>query len=727
MVFLSTTWSGVYWSNWAGLSDVTRSMQVQRGLGASKISSPSVGGSINIVTRSTDMARGGNVSYSVGNNGYEKISFTASTGLLDNGWAFTFLGAQTTGDGYIQGTDFEAYSWFVNISKRIGDNQTLSLTGFGAPQKHYQRSFYDGLTIENWQKDGTKYMGEGMDAYRYNPTYGFANGQRKTSAYNVYNKPQISLNHVWQINDISNLSTALYVSIGRGGGYSGKGQSAYSSSWYGSNNGSLNTEFRNSDGTFAYDKVYDLNEASTEGSQMVMTMSNNSHNWYGLLSTYETQLPYNLKASGGVDFRYYKGMHNNKIIDLYGGEYYTDNYYRSRVSSVNNSNALDPNYQYEKLGVGDVVYRDYIGYMMQEGVFGQLEGTYLEDDKLNAFVSAAVSNEDYWRVDNFYYDADNEKSSTESHIGYNVKAGANYNINAYNNVFANIGVISRQPYFSNGVFVSSQDNHMVNPNSENEKIQSAEIGYGFKWEWVALNVNAYYTKWMDKTLVKSGGDFLNADGQADRYTVNMTGVDAIHKGIEFDANFHPTKWLSFNAMLSIGDWKWDGTAEGYFYNSSGQPLADARGTLATAVGAADHAKMTLTQDDVPVGGSAQTTAALGMDVKLSKGLRFGVDYTYAGRNFADWSFNTNDLVMNGTKTVTPDVWEMPDYGTFDLNASYSFRISGLRSKLSANCNNVLNDTFIVDAMDGSGHDWQSAYRVFYGFGRTWSMRFKIYF
>ena len=47
-------WGGIYWSNWAGLSDVTRSMQVQRGLGASKLSSPSVGGSINVITNSTD-------------------------------------------------------------------------------------------------------------------------------------------------------------------------------------------------------------------------------------------------------------------------------------------------------------------------------------------------------------------------------------------------------------------------------------------------------------------------------------------------------------------------------------------------------------------------------------------------------------------------------------------------------------------------------------------------
>lgn len=44
----------VYWSNWAGLSDVTSTVQVQRGLGASKLAVPSIGGTMNIVTKSTD-------------------------------------------------------------------------------------------------------------------------------------------------------------------------------------------------------------------------------------------------------------------------------------------------------------------------------------------------------------------------------------------------------------------------------------------------------------------------------------------------------------------------------------------------------------------------------------------------------------------------------------------------------------------------------------------------
>ena len=82
----------VYWSNWAGLSDVTRSMQVQRGLGAAKVSVPAVGGSINIVTKSTEAKRGGFVSYGMGNDGYNKILFSVSSGLSKDGWAFTLLG-----------------------------------------------------------------------------------------------------------------------------------------------------------------------------------------------------------------------------------------------------------------------------------------------------------------------------------------------------------------------------------------------------------------------------------------------------------------------------------------------------------------------------------------------------------------------------------------------------------------------------------------------------------
>lgn len=62
----------VYFSNWTGLSDVTSTMQVQRGLGSSKLAIASVGGTVNFLTRSADMKQGGVIRLGVGNNDYLK-------------------------------------------------------------------------------------------------------------------------------------------------------------------------------------------------------------------------------------------------------------------------------------------------------------------------------------------------------------------------------------------------------------------------------------------------------------------------------------------------------------------------------------------------------------------------------------------------------------------------------------------------------------------------------
>lgn len=714
-------WGGVFWGNWAGLSDVTRSMQTQRGLGASKVSSPSVGGTINIVTRTTDQKRGGTISYGMGNDGMNQIAFSVSTGLTKEGWAVTLLGGKKWGDGYIQGTEFEGYNYFLNVSKQIGDSHTLSLTAFGAPQWHNQRSQYDGLTIEGWQQV-RKYMP--MDQqYRYNPTYGFGkNGERMTSAKNFYHKPQISLNHQWQINHKSTLSTALYVSIGRGGGNSGQGlTSADKNAWYGSSNGVLNMAFRNADGTFAYDQIQELNEQSDCGSKMVMTKSKNYHNWYGLLSTYTTKINDNIDFYGGVDFRYYKGEHTNEITDLYNGEYFTDIYYRSRVLASRNAAAADPNWKYEKLGVGDVVYRDYDGHVLQEGAFFQAE---YNKNKLSAFLAGSISNTGYWRVDRFYYDKEHEKSETLNFLGYTVKGGANYNLNDYHNVFFNVGYISRAPFFSGGAFLQSTTSNDVNPDAINEKIFSAEIGYGFKSRTFTANLNAYFTKWLDKTTTRSS-DYTTPDGTLDRYILNMSGVNAKHMGVELDMKYQPFRWLDITGMLSVGDWKWDSNATGYFYNSAGQPLADLKGKVASGILAEDHAKFTLMQKGIKVGGSAQTTAAIGVNARLNKYFRVGLDYTHRANLYADYSLSSSDI--NPGELSVKDPWKIPDGGEFDFNASYRFKIGSLNATLYGNINNLLNYHYIVDAYDGGTGTWDSAYRVFYSFGRTYSIRLKIAF
>lgn len=715
-------WGGVYWSNWAGLSDVTRSMQVQRGLGASKVAAPSVGGSINIVTKTLDAKKGGSVLYGVGNDGYNKILASVSTGLMDNGWAFSFLMGKTWGDGYIQGTDFEGYNYFMNITKLINENHQIALTVFGAPQSHNQRGNNNGLTIEGWQSV-QNYMGT-KSAYRFNPTYGHGlNGEEKSSARNEYHKPQISFNHLWQIDEKSSLSTAAYVSLGFGGGYAGQGfSSADRSNWYGASYGTLNMGFRAEDGTFDYAKVYEKNQTSDHGSLMAMSKSLNQHNWYGLLSTYTTKFADLLDFYAGVDIRYYKGQHTNELIDLYGGDYYIDSNTRKNVKANNNSIANDPLFVNEKLQVGDIVYRDYDGYVAQQGVFAQLE---YNTEMLNAFVAGSVSHTNYWRYDRFYYDTEHARSEVLSFFGFNAKGGINYNIDENHNIFANGGIISRAPYFSGGAFLSSSVSNATNPNAVNEKIYSVEIGYGFKSKYFSANINAYYTMWNDKTMTRSI-DILDENREVtDRATLNMEGVNAVHMGIELDFRSKPVKWMEIKGMLSIGDWRWNSNATGYFYDGGGNPLADNQGTIASGILAEDHASMTLNLKGVKVGGSAQTTAALGVSFFPVKGLRIGALARYMGRNYSDWAFSSNDLIFDGVKDYE-DPWTIPHAIVCDLSASYSFPISKLNATISGNIDNVFNQEYITDAVDGDSHDWDTAY-VFYGFGRTMSVRIKLNF
>ena len=712
----------VYWSNWSGLSDVTRSMQVQRGLGASKVSSPAVGGSINIITKSTEAQKGGFVSYGMGNDGYNKILFGVSSGLSKDGWAFTLLGGKTWGDGYVQGTEFEGYTWFASIAKRFNENHQLTLTAFGSPQWHNQRNNQNGLSIKEWQRV-KKYMGDDSP-YKYNPTFVYdKNGQVRNSSRNEYHKPQISLNHLWQIDQKSSLSTALYVSIGRGNGYSGTGDKTNRSGWYGATNGLVNNTYRNADGTFAYDQVQDLNEQSTTGSKMIMAKSMNNHMWYGLLSTYTTKFGEYFDFYGGIDLRYYKGLHQNIITDLYNGAYFVDPN-RSDIKADNNPLANDPNYVNQKLGVGDVIYRDYDGFVMSEGVFAQLE---YNRDKLSAFVSGGASNTGYWRYDRLYYSKDKAKSDTKNYLGGNIKGGVNYNLTENHNVFVNAGFISRAPMFDTS-FINSQNSHARNGDAKNEKIMSFEAGYGYRSRFFTANLNAYYTRWIDKALYDSDTMEYKVDdvNVTDRYTLNMTGANADHWGIELDFIAKPFKWIDVTGMFSWGDWRWNGTATGYYFNSAGQIMTDFKGGIIEDMANAGDYRANIKMDNVHVGGSAQTTAALGVNVRPLKDLRISLDWNFFARNYADYDIDTSNTGL-GKEIVIGNPWEIPSYSTFDLSAGYSFDFGKVRATLSGNINNLFNQEYIADARDGANHDWESATRVFYGFGRTYNVRLKFNF
>ena len=268
--------------------------------------------------------------------------------------------------------------------------------------------------------------------------------------------------------------------------------------------------------------------------------------------------------SGGIDLRYYKGEHYREVYDLLGGDY-----------AVDEGNNLLQESQIKR--VGDKIGYHNDGVVKWSGLFSQLE---YSDDKLSAFLNISGSNSAYKRIDYFkkkdlvlddttyvealgtsvfteivYDENDNivgaVKTMQEDTIVHNgvaytmnspearqqetswkwirgktIKLGANYNIDFNNNVFFNIGYISKAPRFNN---IYDYSNNLYR-DIENEIVKAVEGGYSFRSRSFSANVNGYFTQWENKP--SNGGVTIMLDDEPIR--ANINGMDALHKGIEME-------------------------------------------------------------------------------------------------------------------------------------------------------------------------------------------------
>ena len=514
----------VYWSNWAGLSDITSRMQVQRGLGASKLAVASVGGSINIITNAAELKKGGTASVSFGNDGYQKYGLSYSTGLGEKGWAFTFQGTHTRGDGYVDGTSFRAWSYFASVSKQFSDKHMLSFTALGAPQWHHQRLMpgrFDGVNLRTFvdpDNTGEDFTNMGT---KFNWLWGMKGGEEFNFRRNFYHKPKAFLNHYWTISPKTDLKTSAYLSLGRGGGTGPRGRIRSPGSIF-------DTDFRlrNAQGQVRFDDIVRYNQgaaiegwgqklpASTgkfagqyvtdssgrlfgngdEGTGFIRRASMNSHNWLGLLSTLTTELSDRLTLVTGLDYRYYRGIHYRRVENLLGNDAYLSDTDINRPENyiTDESPAEFGNFSDDSYESGNNVLNYHNdGLVNWLGLFAQLE---YSTDKLSLFASFSGSNQGFKRVDFFnYLDSDPaQESDWQNFLGGTVKAGLNYNIDAKHNIFFNGGFFSKQPIFDN-VFLNFRND--VNEDVKNQSVTAFEAGYGFRSRGFNLKANVYMTEW----------------------------------------------------------------------------------------------------------------------------------------------------------------------------------------------------------------------------------------
>jgi outer membrane receptor protein involved in Fe transport len=716
----------VYWSNWQGLSDVASGIQLQRGLGSSRLAVPSVGGTVSIFTKAAEARKGASVKQAFGNDGYSKTTASVSTGLSDNGWATSVLLSKWQGDGYINNTSGEGYTYFFALGYAPEDSDhSVNFSFLGAGQWHNQRDVW--VSIRDYQNFGD----EGIDR-RWNSNGGTLNGQEFSMRRNFYNKPLATLNWDWDITSKLKLATSLYGSAGRGGGTGPRGNNYRNATsdilpfrkdlteHYLENGRGA----RNPDGTIDFDAVVANNQSTTDpysggiggfegqliGSNgfrddgvnrevLIRRASMNSHDWVGGISNLEYESG-DWKYSLGVDLRNYTGYHYRTVNNLMGldGYYSTGNQNSGgqiintlvEASPFNNTGLNGPKIDYYNVGK--------VGW---QGFNGLVE---YNNETISAVLQAGSSNQSFQRID--YFDqTDNPTSDTKNVGGGYIKGGANWNFDDKQNVFFNAGVISRQPQFG-AVFPNYSNT--VSSDLQNEEIKSFELGYGFIGNNFKVNVNAYSTSWGNRFVTRSLSNQQGVDGSA-----QFKNIDVSHQGIELETSYNPTDRLKLKGMLSIGDWR-------YTKDFSAELFDDNQQSIGTG---------TLYLKDAKVGDAAQFTSNIEADYRFGDKLSVDLGYRFVDGLYADYSITDSEF----TNPDNQGALKLPSYGLADLGATYRFDLFGNSSTFRVNVNNLFDTYYIAESntnihADASSQTWNGVdtrNSVWFGFGRTFNASLKI--
>ncbi|MDA3892481.1 MAG: carboxypeptidase-like regulatory domain-containing protein [Salinivirgaceae bacterium] len=725
----------VYWSNWFGLDAIMRSMQVQRGLGISKLALPSVGGTMNIITKGIESEREGTIKQYIDNDGKLQTTLGYSSGLLKKGWGFTLATSYKQGNTWIDETGTKGWFYYFKVDKRW-NNHITSLTGFGAPQEHDQRSYKRSIAAYNLEY--ARNVGIDVDAvdekgnYIYRPDvnnigtqYNYHWGTLRRDRYdsnapletqnskiNEYHKPQFSIRDSWNVNDKLFFSNTAYLSIGRGGGISPRssiknnqlvqdptnpyyGQTNFQSI-YDQNTKTIQTPF-------GVQEPYDLNYSnSLFVSNNYLAKSSNEHIWYGYLSSIDYTLNPTISISGGIDLRSYKGSHYMTVYDLMGGDYAIDT----------DDNRMTDSTQHMKKE-GDKIYYYEDGFVRYGGAFGQLE---YKTGLLTTFINVSTALTGYNKKDYFKQ----TESGWKNKSSFTIKGGANYNFTERSNVFMNLGYLSKVRPFNS--FYSGYTTNFVK-NTENERVKAIEIGYSYSSPKFSANFNGYFTQWENKPVNSITDKIEDADGTEVDVIGTIPGMDARHTGIEIDFIYKILHNLEFQGLVSLGDWIWDKKVD----NLLMYPTTDGYDR--------DIPIDTITFDvtGIHVGDAAQTQLGASLRYEPIKGLYLSARTTYFARYYSDYNAEST----KGPDGKPKEPWIIPSYNLIDFHTGYRFKFNTLDKitfNVRASVTNVLNTMYISDAKNNSGYiqkqfnefDAKSA-EVFFGAPRRYILSLKITF
>ncbi|MFD0799072.1 carboxypeptidase-like regulatory domain-containing protein [Maribacter chungangensis] len=732
------------WNNWGGLNDVIRNQEFTNGLGASSFTFGGILGNTNIDLRPSGLRSGFRLSSSASNRTYTgRLMATYNSGVQKNGLAYMISASRRWAkEGFIDGTLYDAFSFYGALEYQMDSKNSVSLTAFSATNRRGRSS---AITEEVYDLVGN----------RYNPYWGKQDGKIRNSRERRISEPMVLLNYFHDSKSL-NLIAGLAFQTGsharsRVGYYNAPNPDPsfyrYLPSFY--INSPIGANFVSADRArtsfmanpqWNWQNIYTANRSPSNNGKAAYVLYDDVIN--------DTQLTaringnYRINEKLGLDFGLtHKNLQSKnyaEVTDLLGAEFHADidpfsDTKNNIDAAVNRFEGEKFNYNYEFL----VKYTD---------GFAQLN---LDYNAWKGFIAGEYSLASYQRNGFFknerFLENSLGKSKKVNFPNLSIKGGLSYKITGRHWVAANAAQLQRAPVLQN-VFINPRESNTVVPNLQRETVRSADLNYYIRMPKLTGRLSSFYTRFQNTTDVNFF--FVNSGLGSDFVQEVLTDLDRLHKGLELGLEYQLSAFVKASAVAAIGEYTFASdpfVSINFDTAAADEELIDVSGSK--DLGVAKIKGLRLAQ-------GPQTAIALGMEYRDPKYWWIGATANYLANNYA----NISTITRTQSFYLDPETGqEFPDATVENvdrllaqkpLDNFYLLNMVGGKSWLKngryigvfASVNNLFDTRFRTGGYEQSRNgnfgqlqrDNLSASPTFapkywYGFGRTYFLNLAISF
>ncbi|MFK5983426.1 MAG: carboxypeptidase-like regulatory domain-containing protein [Flavobacteriaceae bacterium] len=722
------------WGDWGGLNDVQRNREFSMGIKANDYTFGDLAGTTNIIMRASKNRKNGRVSFAAANRSYQgRMMASYSSGVSKTGWAYSFLAARRFGnEGYIDGTLYDANSFYASVEKKINDAHSINFTGFYTPNR---RGRSTAITQE--VKD--------LKGIRYNPNWGYQDGEKRNSRVRNIKEPVFMLNHYWNVNEKININTNVAYQTGSIGNtrvdyggtrlviidgqetYIGGGRNPFGNyyqrlpSYFLQDPNPTPGDFQNAylagqefiaNGQLDWESLYRGNSISANnGGNSIYAIQEDriDDTQFSINSIFDIAVNENVLINGNINYRNLKSENFAELKDLLGGTGFLDVDFFAEGEDGN----VD-------IIVGDVAQSDLrnrnrivtegdrykYNYEINSSVISGFAQAQFKYSKVDFYLAASVANTDYQRnglYENGNYPGARSFGESEqlSFTDYGVKGGLTYKITGRHLIDVNLGYLTKAPAIRNS-FTNARQNNDVTIGLDSEKIQNIDIGYIFRSPIIKARITGFYSNFKDGNDL--GFYFTeNISGlglEQDAFIQEtLTNVEKQHIGVEFGIEAQVTPTIKVKGAASLGQYTYNNNPNLYITSD------DLEGPITFGDG-------TTKLKDYHVAGGPEKAFQIGLEYRDPKFWWFGLTTNYFSNAYIDVNnlarsdnFSSdfdgqpfNDYDEEEARNLLKQE-EFNDYFLVNIVGGKSWKIKKYYVGFFATINNVLDQEYITGGFE----------------------------